>query len=600
MSRFFRGGGSSSDSSSESGGSSDEEELYGRGQESDEEDREEEDGEEEEDEDDGFGSEGSESSEDSDAFDAARKKHGAAAFLKGADLMSDDSDDEGKRIVKSARDKRIEEVEQIVKAIENAEKINDWGAISSEFDRLGRAMAKLPQMGPAYKIFLKISIQLEEYAGETASGREKEKAKKKMNATNLRAFNSFTQKIKRNNRTLADDIEKYKVDPTQFDGEQPKKQRKRREEEEDEDEDEDEVAEDLDDNEGFVTVGKGGKLLTYTPETIVKHLRSIYEARGKKGTDQMEQTKMLEQLKGVAVTPYQRIRVFLALLASRFDYNTVTDFYMPIDEWTKALEEVNELLEIVKEHQNYLILEDVEDLDDDFVPNPQTKDTVKVRGSLVAVVDRLDDEFTRSLQNVDPHTPEYIERLKDETKFYRLLVASQAYFETMDMQESVNRVIMRRVEHLYYKSRSLIATLESTIQNQPVTEQDAAALIERLCITLYSHGQPILKTRAMLCHIYSCALHNEYYRARDMLLMSHIQESIHNADVSTQILFNRAMMQLGMCSFKLGMIAEALASLQEMHSTSRVKELLAQVIFEHRIGYLLWLTTRVLPTDMAN
>ena len=84
------------------------------------------------------------------------------------------------------------------------------------------------------------------------------------------------------------------------------------------------------------------------------------------------------------------------------------------------------------------------------------------------------------------------------------------------------------------------------------------------------------RTRAMLFHIYNFALQNQFHRARDMLLTSHLQETIHQADVKTQIYHNRAMVQIGMCAFRLGMIVEAQGCLQEICGQQRQKELLAQ------------------------
>ena len=50
--------------------------------------------------------------------------------------------------------------------------------------------------------------------------------------------------------------------------------------------------------------------------------------------------------------------------------------------------------------------------------------------------------------------------------------------------------------------------------------------------------------RALLCHVAHHALHGRF-RARDLLLMSHLQEVAHDADIETQILANRAMVLLG-------------------------------------------------------
>lgn len=122
---------------------------------------------------------------------------------------------------------------------------------------------------------------------------------------------------------------------------------------------------------------------------------------------------------------------------------------------------------------------------------------------------------------------------------------------------------------------SLPNAVKSTITPRS-TKPDATNLMNTLCTYLYKNDQTVLRTRAMLCHIYHYALHNKFYNARDMLLMSHLQENIHNADINTQILYNRMLVQVGLCAFRTGLINEAQTALQEICSTNRLKELLAQ------------------------
>lgn len=110
----------------------------------------------------------------------------------------------------------------------------------------------------------------------------------------------------------------------------------------------------------------------------------------------------------------------------------------------------------------------------------------------------------------------------------------------------------------------------------------SSALIRALCVHLYKSGSSILRTRAMLSHIYHHAFHNDFHTARDMFLMSHLQETVHSADVTTQILYNRAVVQLGLCAFRCGLIKEAQTTLQDIFTTQRVKELLAQGVHQQR------------------
>jgi translation initiation factor 3 subunit C len=128
MSRFFRAG---DDSSSES--SSDEEELY-----SEEEAAE---AHEEEESDEAEGEEEGSSDESSD--DEDDKKKGASRFFVDVSSESEESDTEATTKVKSAKDKRFEELDATINAITNGQKNGDWGLIST-----GQSLVTRPSMGP--------------------------------------------------------------------------------------------------------------------------------------------------------------------------------------------------------------------------------------------------------------------------------------------------------------------------------------------------------------------------------------------------------------------------------------------------------------------
>ena len=57
--------------------------------------------------------------------------------------------------------------------------------------------------------------------------------------------------------------------------------------------------------------------------------------------------------------------------------------------------------------------------------------------------------------------------------------------------------------------------------------------------------------------VYHDALHDRYAEARDAMLMSGTQELIQHADVATQVLYNRAVAQLGMCALRRGNVVDA-------------------------------------------
>lgn len=312
-SRFFTSG----DSSSSSEGS-DEEELYS-GEEK--EAAEAEDSSEEEDEEDN----------DSSSDDDAGK--GASRFLRAASSESNSEDEDAPRTVRSARDKRLEEVDGVIKLIDNARKINDWSSISEQFDKLNRQVAKISiGADKPPKQYIQTIAELEDFMNDTIA--KQKVTPKKMNATNAKGLNAMKQKIKKNNKDHVIEIDKYREDQLEYmisddEAEEPaapvtKKNANRGTQPIEED----------DDDAGFSTVGASGKILRYAPESILAHLRTFNEARGKKNTDRAGQILVMEKLLSVAATPYQRIRVLLSIIATRFDLTSgSTSNFMPQEQW---------------------------------------------------------------------------------------------------------------------------------------------------------------------------------------------------------------------------------------------------------------------------
>lgn len=107
MSRFFAASDSSDSETSD-------EELYSNEEESEQE-----------------GSEMDSDSDSGDDSDSSGSAMGAAKFLKSDDESSEESEeDDGAKVLKSAKDKRFDELEAVIRQIELKQNIADWAAVS--------------------------------------------------------------------------------------------------------------------------------------------------------------------------------------------------------------------------------------------------------------------------------------------------------------------------------------------------------------------------------------------------------------------------------------------------------------------------------------
>lgn len=599
MSRFFARADSDSDTSSS------DEDLYGSDASSSEEVESSED-EESEDEDDESGEDSDEESEDAGKGKGFLRNK----FLKGAtggDSSESESESEDeKRVVRSAKDKLFNEVDASVKSIENGKKINDWVAISAEFDKFNKVAERVvKQLHITPKQYLKSLLDLNEFA-QDASKNEKQ-AKKKMNASNSRALNTIKQRIKKTMRDYESAIAEYNKDPENYGKNEAR-------DEVDASVTKSKARKDIvvtaipsiEDNEGFATVGKSGKVMQYTSETLFKNLMTIVESRGKKNTDRSAQIVTLEELLKVATTPYQKVSVLLMLIPIRFDL-TSSGSVMPTAHWKSAQSDISSLFKVLEENADTIrVIESAPEPEDlEAGPQPGPDGVKEIPGSVSSLIERLDDELTRALQQIDPHTIEYVDRLGDENELYILMLRAQCYLEVNlknivpSSSESLCRLLVRRLDHLYYKPTSVIVNTEkrawdvlSSAHSSTLTPRISSSvevedkqypidLINAICAVLYQQANTVFRTKAMLSHVYHYALNDYYFKARDMFLMSHLQSSIHTADPTVQVLFNRALVQVGLCAFRLGLISESQQSLQEICSSPRLKELLGQGVTKY-------------------
>src|SRR5436190_13346257 len=123
-----------------------------------------------------------------------------------------------------------------------------------EFDKLNRQIVKILQSGSTPKLYIKAIADLEDFMNETVI--KQKTSVKKMNASNAKGFNAVKQRIKKNNKDYMAEIEKYRENKDEYmqsedEGiivETTKKPRALR-------------TDDLliGDDEGFATVGRGGK-----------------------------------------------------------------------------------------------------------------------------------------------------------------------------------------------------------------------------------------------------------------------------------------------------------------------------------------------------
>ncbi|KRY93188.1 Eukaryotic translation initiation factor 3 subunit C [Trichinella pseudospiralis] len=588
-------------------------------------------------------------------------------------LPFSDSDDDERRVVRPEKDRRFEELNELIRQIKNYRKISDMSKLLGGFEDLCKAFQKARALidregGGTPRFFLRCLAELEQFVNEKWEDRE---GRRQMSKNNARGLTTLRQKLRKYMREFDLELADYKEAPdmsdrssdatagelssdaddevdmdkresaarrvkkavaksdaedeesdwemssstdseledltgkkmeelrrfflkstTRDDDERARKKLERKKRREDKEKPGEAKVEE-EEGEWQQTIGSAAVVVEapkmfekesdINAEAVAKKLQELISVRKRKATDRFAPVDLLKELLKITTSrglnPALQVKINFAIITSYFDCNPKMADALLHSSWLSCMACLQDLTDILMANQDIIcgleVNEDMENLTDPTLP-------YQIHACLVSVFERLDDEFTKILQDADCHSTDYVEKLKGEKIVCSYLDSLIQYMRVKLAKkqcpvEEVCRIYMRKIHHLYYKFDPEALACESKDSVVNACASSSLAEMKELCQYLYVNDTTKrLRTEASLCQVYHLALHDHWYQARDILLMSHLQTHIDHTEISSQILYNRAVCQLGLCAFRNGLIREALYALSDLQNGGRAKELLAQ------------------------
>lgn len=622
--------------------------------------------------------------------------------------LDSSSDDGESRIVKSAKAKAIETIQNHVKTIDHLKKISDFSELLKDYDMLSKLVEKQYSSGRLPKLIVKLITDLTQFM--EIQQKDKESCKKFSKAKSI-AFNTLRSRLRKFNEQYSDIIEEYNADPSNFHDilEQSEEYTESSatsdsdlDEEDDFDDDKDSSTptsgdsdagsskssgwsdsgssdvSDIDEDKHKLAMSKWGVKKTeetsevkektvkkvkakvtkkkdekekqtpmsnygkfaaiasaaealfshlkdvklcnddnpfeimipevqevidtvyLTEESVRSFVKSIIEKRGKRGTNNLENVRVLQVLVYIAknISHNLYLEVLETLIHLHFDSYSYAYGAMSPLQWINTYRIAFHLLsELIANPKLLLVSDGFSNSsrapgEETEAVNTHVNTLERVKGSmslLSSIIQKLNDELYKGLLYTDVHHADYKTMLTYTIDMLYMLHKTLVYFLNKDRSVYYQAATLALIilEHVHYKDDVIAYKIWDLIRKKvkdpeqlkyffPNETKKPSDIVSELVNFIFVHGAHREKVRACLHLAYNKSLHGHYYEARDLLLVPNLQEMANETDISTQILFNRNLAQLGICAFRSGLIREAHSYLMDICSQNRHKELLAQ------------------------
>ena len=222
----------------------------------------------------------------------------------------------------------------------------------------------------------------------------------------------------------------------------------------------------------------------WTPEKIDVKLKELVARRGTRNYDRVKQVILfaflLERSKEKGNSTERNLRIQFALVDALFDVNTNMYAHMNVKLWKYAYNTMSKIFETMAANVGKIEIVEIEPIPSSPAAPVAQEGPVLVRGLILSQLERLDEEYFKSLQLMDPHTQDYVARMRHEPALLKLLKLGFEYFEMRGEEQKAASLAARRLDHLYYRRETEGASQRAALreaQRQMASEMQEAQMV---------------------------------------------------------------------------------------------------------------------------